>query len=60
MNLIFMNIDVDFNKEYYDKGYVLVIMGCRIYFMKNINGELGFKGRGNIVLIIINFLRIGL
>ena len=28
MNPTFMNIDADFNKEYYDKGYVPATMGC--------------------------------
>ena len=46
MNPTFMNIDADFNKEYYDKGYMPATMGCRTYLMKNINGEPGCKGRG--------------
>lgn len=29
MNPTFMNIDSDFNKEYYDKGYIPATMGCR-------------------------------
>ena len=28
MNPTFMNIDADFNKEYYDKGYMPATMGC--------------------------------
>ncbi|MFR2300615.1 MAG: anaerobic ribonucleoside-triphosphate reductase, partial [Clostridium paraputrificum] len=48
MNPTFMNIDADFNKEYYDKGYMPATMGCRTYLMKNVNGEPGCKGRGNI------------
>lgn len=39
MNPTFMNIDADFNKEYYDKGYIPATMGCRTYLMKNVNGE---------------------
>ncbi|MBQ6819660.1 MAG: anaerobic ribonucleoside-triphosphate reductase [Clostridium sp.] len=60
MNPTFMNIDADFNKEYYDKGYIPATMGCRTYLMKNINGEPGCKGRGNISPVTINLPRIGL
>ena len=60
MNPTFMNIDSDFNKEYYDKGYVPATMGCRTYLMKNINGEPGCKGRGNIAPTTLNLPRIGL
>ena len=60
MNPTFMNIDADFNKEYYDKGYVPATMGCRTYLMKNINGEPGCKGRGNIAPTTINLPRIGM
>lgn len=55
-----MNIDADFNKEYYDKGYMPATMGCRTYLMKNVNGEPGCKGRGNIAPITINLPRIGI
>jgi len=60
MNPTFMNIDADFNKEYYDKGYMPATMGCRTYLMKNINGEPGCKGRGNIAPATINLPRIGI
>ena len=60
MNPTFMNIDADFNKEFYDKGYMPATMGCRTYLMKNINGEPGCKGRGNIAPITINLPRIGI
>lgn len=60
MNPTFMNIDADFNKEYYDQGYVPATMGCRTYLMKNVNGEPGCKGRGNIAPTTINLPRIGL
>lgn len=60
MNPTFMNIDADFNKEYYEKGYVPATMGCRTYLMKNVNGEPGCKGRGNIAPTTINLPRIGL
>ena len=60
MNPTFMNIDADFNKEYYDKGYVPATMGCRTYLMKNVNGEPGCKGRGNIAPTTVNLPRIGL
>jgi ribonucleoside-triphosphate reductase (formate) len=60
MNPTFMNIDSDFNKEYYDKGYMPATMGCRTYLMKNVNGEPGCKGRGNIAPVTINLPRIGI
>lgn len=60
MNPTFMNIDADFNKEYYDMGYMPATMGCRTYLMKNVNGEPGCKGRGNIAPVTINLPRIGM
>lgn len=60
MNPTFMNIDADFNKEYYDMGYMPATMGCRTYLMKNVNGEPGCKGRGNIAPVTINLPRIGI
>ena len=60
MNPTFMNIDADFNKDYYDKGVVPATMGCRTYIMSNVNGEPGTKGRGNIAPTTINLPRIGL
>jgi len=60
MNPTFMNIDADFNKEYYDKGILPATMGCRTYVCSNINGEAGTKGRGNIAPATINLPRIGL
>ena len=60
MNPTFMNIDADFNKEYYDKGCMPATMGCRTYTMSNINGEAGTKGRGNIAPVTINLPRLGL
>ena len=60
MNPTFMNIDADFNKYYYDQGYMPATMGCRTYLMKNINGEPGCKGRGNIAPATINLPRIGI
>ena len=60
MNPTFMNIDCDFNKEYYDKGYMPSEMGCRTYLMSNCNGEPGTKGRGNIAPTTINLPRIGI
>ena len=60
MNPTFMNIDADFNKAYYDKGYLPATMGCRTYLMSNINGESGCKGRGNIAPTTINLPRIGI
>ena len=60
MNPTFLNIDADFNKEYYDKGYMPATMGCRTYLMKNVNGEPGCKGRGNIAPVTINLPRLGM
>lgn len=60
MNPTFMNIDADFNKSYYDKGYMPATMGCRTYIMGNVNGEPGTKGRGNIAPTTINLPRLGL
>ena len=60
MNPTFMNIDADFNIEYYDKGYMPATMGCRTYLMKNVNGEPGCKGRGNIAPVTINLPRLGM
>ncbi len=60
MNPTFMNIDADFNKAYYDKGYIPATMGCRTYVMSNINGEPGTKGRGNIAPTTINLPRLGI
>ncbi|MGL5647328.1 MAG: anaerobic ribonucleoside-triphosphate reductase [Clostridium sp.] len=60
MNPTFMNIDAFFNKEYYDKGYMPSTMGCRTYLMKNVNGEPGCKGRGNIAPTTLNLPRIGI
>ena len=60
MNPTFMNINADFNKEYYDKGYIPATMGCRTYLMSNVNGEPGTEGRGNIAPITMNLPRMGL
>lgn len=60
MNPTFMNIDADFNKDYYDIGYMPATMGCRTYVMSNVNGEPGGKGRGNIAPTTINLPRIGI
>ena len=60
MNPTFMNIDADFNKEFYDKGYMPATMGCRTYLMKNVNGEPGCKGRGNIAPVTINLPRVAI
>lgn len=60
MNPTFMNIDADFNLEYYNKGYLPATMGCRTRVQSNINGEPEVKGRGNIAPATINLPRIGL
>lgn len=60
MNPMFMNLDADFNKEYYDKGVIAATMGCRTYIMSNINGEPGPEARGNIAPATINLPRVGI
>ncbi|MFD3158463.1 anaerobic ribonucleoside-triphosphate reductase [Haloimpatiens sp. FM7330] len=60
MNPMFMNIDADFNKEYYDKGIIPATMGCRTYVCSNINGSEGPAGRGNIAPTTINLPRVGI
>lgn len=60
MNPTFMNIDADFNKEYYDKGYLPATMGCRTYLMSNINGDPGVEGRGNNAPVTINMVRLAI
>ncbi|ACO84673.1 anaerobic ribonucleoside triphosphate reductase [Clostridium botulinum] len=60
MNPTFMNMDSDFNKEYYDKGIIPATMGCRTYVCSNISGEEGPAGRGNIAPTTINLPRVGI
>lgn len=60
MNPTFMNMDADFNKQYFDKGILPATMGCRTYLMSNVNGEDGVEGRGNNAPTTINLPRIGI
>ncbi|WP_125154589.1 anaerobic ribonucleoside triphosphate reductase [Clostridium rectalis] len=60
MNPTFMNIDSDFNLEYYKKGYMPATMGCRTRVQSNINGEPTVKGRGNIAPTTVNLPRLGI
>ena len=60
MNPTFMNIDCDFNKEYYDKGVVPATMGCRTYIMSNVNGKPGVEGRGNNAPVTINLVKLAI
>lgn len=60
MNPTFMNIDADFNKEYYDQGYLPATMGCRTALMANVNGDPGVEGRGNNAPTTINLPRLGI
>ena len=60
MNPTFMNIDADFNKEYYDKGILPATMGCRTYILSNCNGPAGVEGRGNNAPSTINLPRLGI
>jgi ribonucleoside-triphosphate reductase len=60
MNPTFMNIDADFNLEYYKKGTIPSTMGCRTYVMSNINGPHGVDGRGNIAPVTMNIVRLAI
>ena len=60
MNPTFMNMDCDFNLEYYNKGIIPATMGCRSAVLSNVNGEEGPTSRGNICNITINFPRIAI
>ncbi|MBU5486194.1 anaerobic ribonucleoside triphosphate reductase [Clostridium sp. MSJ-11] len=60
MNPTFMNIDADFNLEYYEKGYLPATMGCRTRVQSNVNGEPTVKARGNIAPTTINLPRVGI
>lgn len=60
MNPTFMNIDNDFNKQYYQEGIIPATMGCRTYLMSNINGKDGVYGRGNNAPCTINLVRLAI
>ncbi|KAJ49861.1 ribonucleoside-triphosphate reductase [Clostridium tetanomorphum] len=60
MNPTFMNMDADFNLEYYEKGYMPATMGCRTRVQSNVNGEPVVKGRGNIAPTTLNLPRLGI
>jgi ribonucleoside-triphosphate reductase len=60
MNPTFMNMDADFNKEYFDKGVYPATMGCRTYILSNVNGKPGTDGRGNIFPVTLNLVRIAI
>jgi ribonucleoside-triphosphate reductase len=60
MNPTFMNIDADFNAEYYKKGEIPSTMGCRTYVMSNVNGPFGTAGRGNIAPVTMNIVRLAI
>lgn len=60
MNIAFMNLDADFNKEHVELGYLPAITGARDYVMSNANGEGGVAGRGNIAYVTLNLPRLGL
>ena len=60
MNPTFMNIDADFNLEYYKRGIFPATMGCRTYICSNINGPEGPNRRGNNAPTTINLPRIGI
>ena len=60
MNPTFMNIDADFNLEYYNKGIIPATMGCRTYICSNVNGPEGPNRRGNNAPTTINLPRIAI
>ena len=61
MNPTFMNIDADFNYEYYTStGVIPATMGCRTYLFSNVNGKPGVEGRGNNAPGTINLVRLGI
>ena len=60
MNPTFMNIDADFNLDYYNKGILPATMGCRTYICSNINGPEGPGRRGNNAPTTINLPRLAL
>lgn len=60
MNPTFLNLDSETNLEYYNKGILMELMGCRTAVISNINGEDGCEGRGNIAPVTINIPRISL
>lgn len=60
MNPMFMNLDADFNKRFYDNGVLPATMGCRTYVCSNVNGPERPEGRGNIAPTTINLPRLGI
>ncbi len=60
MNPTFMNIDADFNLQYYNKGILPATMGCRTYICSNINGPEGPNRRGNNSPATLNLPRIAI
>lgn len=60
MNPTFMNIDADFNLEYYKRGILPATMGCRTYICSNVNGPEGPNSRGNNAPITLNLPRIAI
>jgi ribonucleoside-triphosphate reductase len=60
MNPTFMNMDADFNLEYFNKGIYPSTMGCRTYIMSNVNGAPGTDGRGNIAPVTLNIVRLAI
>lgn len=60
MNPTFMNMDADFNLQYFEKGIIPATMGCRTYVCSNVNGKEGPESRGNIAPTTINLPRLGI
>nr|WP_307990470.1 anaerobic ribonucleoside-triphosphate reductase [uncultured Niameybacter sp.] len=60
MNPTFMNLDADFNLQYYNKGILPATMGCRTYVCANVNGPEGPNRRGNNAPTTINLPRLGI
>lgn len=60
LNPTYINMDADFNLEYYNKGIIPGIMGCRTYICANINGPEGPARRGNNFPVSMNLPRLGI
>ena len=60
MNPTFMNIDANFNKEWFDKGVLPATMGCRTYLLTDINGKTQVEARGNIAPVTMNLPRLAM
>lgn len=60
LNPTFMSMDSSCHIDYYNRGIIPSVMGCRTAICSNINGEEGPAGRGNIFPTSINLPRLGI